>query len=88
MGSKIGGMRLPGADEGASQADMTQTNRDGRATHSKPGEKHAARAKPGTSANGELPGWTNGLRQLYDQVVDEDLPDSFRDLLSRLDDQS
>lgn len=33
----------------------------------------------------ELPGWTNGLRQLYDQVVEEDLPDSFRDLLARLD---
>lgn len=33
----------------------------------------------------EMPGWTNGLRQLYDQVVDEDLPDSFRDLLARLD---
>ena len=33
----------------------------------------------------QAPGWTNGLRQLYDQVVDEDLPDSFRDLLARLD---
>lgn len=33
----------------------------------------------------DLPGWTNGLRELYDKVVDEDLPDSFRDLLSRLD---
>lgn len=37
------------------------------------------------SAQQELPGWTNGLRQLYDQVVEEDLPDSFRDLLARLD---
>lgn len=35
-----------------------------------------------------MPGWTNGLRQLYDQVVDEDLPDAFRDLLARLDDKS
>lgn len=33
----------------------------------------------------DLPGWTNGLRELYDKVVDEELPDSFRDLLSRLD---
>ena len=39
----------------------------------------------GLAAKGEMPGWTNGLRQLYDQVVDEDLPDSFRDLLARLD---
>lgn len=43
-------------------------------------------AKPKRApAQRELPGWTNGLRQLYDQVVDEDLPDSFRDLLARLD---
>lgn len=32
------------------------------------------------------PEWANGLRQLYDSVVDEPLPDSFRDLLSKLDD--
>ncbi|WP_336987270.1 NepR family anti-sigma factor [Altererythrobacter aquiaggeris] len=34
------------------------------------------------------PDWANGLRQLYDQVVEEPLPDSFQDLLSRLDDES
>ena len=45
-----------------------------------------AKSAKGLSPNGELPGWTNGLRQLYDQVVEEDLPDSFRDLLARLDD--
>lgn len=33
------------------------------------------------------PGWANGLRQLYDSVVDEPLPDSFKDLLSKLDDE-
>lgn len=44
-----------------------------------------AKPKPGSQPQGQLPGWTNGLRQLYDQVVDEDLPDSFRDLLARLD---
>ena len=31
------------------------------------------------------PGWANGLKQFYNSVVDEDLPDSFRDLLSQLD---
>ena len=31
------------------------------------------------------PDWANGLRQLYDSVVDEDIPDSFKDLLSQLD---
>jgi len=31
------------------------------------------------------PEWADGLRQLYDSVVDEPLPDSFRDLLAKLD---
>ncbi|WP_341712090.1 NepR family anti-sigma factor [Erythrobacter sp.] len=31
------------------------------------------------------PGWADGLRQLYDSVVDEPLPDSFKDLLAKLD---
>ena len=33
----------------------------------------------------DRPEWANGLRQLYDAVVDEPLPDSFRDLLDQLD---
>ena len=33
------------------------------------------------------PGWANGLRELYDSVVDEDIPDSFKDLLSKLDEK-
>lgn len=55
---------------------MTKTRTGDGPTPSKP--KRA-------SAQQELPGWTNGLRQLYDQVVDEELPPSFRDLLARLD---
>ena len=39
---------------------------------------------PGGSAR-RAPEWADGLKQLYDQVVEEDLPDSFRDLLDRLD---
>jgi len=35
----------------------------------------------------EEPDWADGLRQLYDSVVDEELPDSFKDLLSKLDQQ-
>lgn len=31
------------------------------------------------------PEWAAGLRQLYDSVVEEPLPDSFNDLLSKLD---
>jgi hypothetical protein len=36
-------------------------------------------------ARGRKPEWSNGLRQLYDSVVNEPLPDSFADLLSKLD---
>jgi len=32
------------------------------------------------------PDWTSGLKRLYDSVVEEPLPDSFKDLLSKLDD--
>lgn len=34
----------------------------------------------------EPPEWAAGLKRLYDSVVDEPLPNSFKDLLSRLDD--
>ena len=34
------------------------------------------------------PGWAKGLRQLYDSVVDEPLPDDFQDLLEKLDTES
>ncbi|EDL48451.1 NepR family anti-sigma factor [Erythrobacter sp. SD-21] len=42
----------------------------------------------GKEAKGEArqdPEWANGLRQLYDSVVEEELPDSFKDLLAQLD---
>lgn len=31
------------------------------------------------------PDWADGLKQLYDSVVEEELPDSFRHLLDQLD---
>ncbi len=34
------------------------------------------------------PDWADGLKDLYDSVVDEPLPDSFKDLLDKLDDPS
>jgi hypothetical protein len=43
---------------------------------------------PGSSPkarNSKEPGWAEGLRQLYDSVVHEPLPDSFDDLLKKLD---
>lgn len=47
-----------------------------------PGKVPALR--PGERPSGE-PGWAKGLRKLYDSVVDEPLPDSFKDLLKKLD---
>lgn len=43
--------------------------------------------KTGRPANKqpEEPGWAAGLRQLYNSVLDEPLPDSFDDLLKKLD---
>ncbi len=40
-----------------------------------------------TAADGDQPGWAKGLKQLYDSVVEEPLPDNFKDLLSKLDSQ-
>ena len=31
------------------------------------------------------PEWADGLRQLYDSVVNEPLPDTFADLIAKLD---
>ena len=39
----------------------------------------------GRRTTGKSPDWANGLRQLYDSVVEEPLPDQFRELLSQLD---
>lgn len=37
------------------------------------------------TGSGRKPEWAKGLRQLYDSVVDEPLPDSFADLIAKLD---
>ena len=35
----------------------------------------------------DRPEWAKGLKRLYDSVVEEPLPDAFKDLLSKLDDR-
>lgn len=46
-----------------------------------------AAASPAPAAPPEMAaGLSHALRAMYEQVVDEPLPDSFADLLSRLDD--
>lgn len=43
-------------------------------------------SKPTEKMDVNSPDWSDGLRKLYDSVVDEPLPDAFKDLLSKLDD--
>jgi hypothetical protein len=49
---------------------------------------HSAGGNGGSGGDGAAqrrpPEWADGLKQLYDSVVEEDLPDSFKDLLDRL----
>lgn len=55
----------------------------------RPARKGApGRAAPAPAATQNKPDWADGLRALYDAVVEEPLPDSFKDLLNRLDDPS
>lgn len=43
------------------------------------------RRKDQGQADEKNPEWTQGLRQLYDSVVEEPLPANFKDLLEKLD---
>lgn len=55
----------------------------GSSDHTKPVAGSPERAD---TAKPDEPEWTAGLKRLYDSVVEEPLPDSFKDLLSKLDD--
>jgi Anti-sigma factor NepR len=47
--------------------------------------RQAPAAFPRKARNSGEPGWADGLRQLYDSVLNEPLPNSFDDLLKKLD---
>lgn len=51
------------------------------------GDRKAGKPAKGKSQDRKKrgPEWATGLKQLYDSVVDEPIPDSFKDLLSKLD---
>ena len=55
-------------------------------SESSPGEQSPQRSKDASAA--PKPDWADGLRQLYDSVVDEPLPDTFKDLLEQLDEET
>jgi hypothetical protein len=57
-------------------------------THAPPSGGRAKGIDVKTQQQAGSPGWASGLRQLYESVVDEPLPDTFKDLLAKLDDKS
>ena len=52
----------------------------------KPMKSMGAQRRGGGKA--KTPEWANGLKRLYDSVVEEPLPDSFAQLLDQLDDEA
>ncbi len=60
------------------QAAMAKNSDSSAPGHSQTAGETSAQAKAS-------PEWADGLRKLYDSVVEEPLPDSFMDLLSKLD---
>lgn len=69
---------------------MTQENAPGKAGD-KAQEKAPDKADRAMQADSSFPSrrpkpeWADGLRQLYDTVLNEPLPDSFADLIAKLD---
>lgn len=45
----------------------------------------ASATKAGQPGKAKVPDWAQGLRRLYDSVVEEPLPDNFTRLLDELD---
>lgn len=48
-------------------------------------KKNKQRARAKASARTRDPEWAAGLKRLYDSVVEEPIPDAFKDLLKKLD---
>lgn len=57
-------------------------------TSKKEDRSKAQASRPNKPAKSAKPEWTDGLKQIYDSVLDEPLPDSFNELLAKLDDPS
>lgn len=55
------------------------------ADEEKSGTKMARGSSRNSSRKAASPGWASGLKQLYNSVLDEPLPDSFKDLITKLD---
>lgn len=75
------GIRTP--ESGLRDQGRTESNMASKQRHND-GQGHGHRGGD-NAAGARAPEWADGLKQLYDSVVEEDLPDTFKDLLSRLD---
>ena len=78
---------MTGTDDrskGASERELVLNQPNGRNSAGNV-RKFPPEVRPAPGQEGE-PGWASGLRKLYNSVVDEPLPDSFQDLLKKLDD--
>ena len=49
------------------------------------GNHNKRRAHPNAGGKPREPEWAAGLKRLYESVVEEPIPDSFKELLSKLD---
>lgn len=54
-----------------------------RPAKSRPGKSRNEKSRPEESR--QEPDWTSSLKRLYDSVVEEPIPDAFKDLLNKLD---
>lgn len=71
----------------AAKSDLggeVRTVRDPQEMDERPRLAEASKGKAARTPN-KKPEWTQSLRQLYDSVVEEPLPDSFKSLLDQLD---
>lgn len=81
--------RRPGAHPGAWRANFSADGKEQVRPILMGSKKKPSSAPKGAQApdrGTDDPEWASGLRQLYDSVVEEELPDSFKDLLAQLDD--
>ena len=60
---------------------LTQADRPGEGGNKTAGHARATRRRD------KQPGWVQGLRQIYNSVLEEPLPPSFDSLLKKLDDE-
>lgn len=73
---RVWGSALRGLQVQQGRRATTMTNDKASKPMRPAGPKDGKRARPE---------WADGLRQLYDSVLNEPLPDSFADLISKLD---